>query len=59
MSEETNNNVEQELDLNQLMIIRREKLEKLKQENKNPFEITKFDRTHTSKEIIDNYEKLE
>src|SRR5574344_2756530 len=58
MSEETNNNVEQELDLNQLMIIRREKLEKLKQENKNPFEITKFDRTHTSKEIIDNYEKL-
>ena len=41
MSEETNNNVEQELDLNQLMIIRREKLEKLKQENKNPFEITK------------------
>ena len=32
MSEETNNNVEQELDLNQLMIIRREKLEKLKQE---------------------------
>lgn len=56
MSEETNNNVEQELDLNQLMIIRREKLEKLKQENKNPFEITKFDRTHTSKEIIDNYE---
>lgn len=34
MSEETNNNVEQELDLNQLMIIRREKLEKLKQENK-------------------------
>ena len=41
------------------MIIRREKLEKLKQNNKNPFEITKFDITHTSKEIIDNYEELE
>lgn len=58
MNEETNNNLEQELDLNQLMIIRREKLEKLKQNNKNPFEITKFDITHTSKEIIDNYEEL-
>ena len=59
MNEETNNNLEQELDLNQLMIMRREKLEKLKQNNKNPFEITKFDITHTSKEIIDNYEELE
>lgn len=59
MNEETNNNLEQELDLNQLMIIRREKLEKLKQNNKNPFEITKFDITHTSKEIIGNYEELE
>ena len=59
MSEETNNNLEQELDLNQLMIIRREKLEKLKQNNKNPFEITKFDITHTSKEIINDYEELE
>ena len=59
MNEETNNNLEQELDLNQLMIIRREKLEKLKQNNKNPFEITKFDITHTSKEIIDNDEELE
>ena len=36
-----------------------QKLEKLKQNNKNPFEITKFDITHTSKEIIDNYEELE
>ena len=34
MNEETNNNLEQELDLNQLMIIRREKLEKLKQNNR-------------------------
>ena len=28
MNEETNNNLEQELDLNQLMIIRREKIRK-------------------------------
>ena len=50
-----NNNVEQELDLNQLMLVRKEKLDKLKQEGKDPYTITKFNRTHTSKQIIDNY----
>ena len=54
-----NNSVEQELDMNQLMKVRREKLEKLQQEGKDPFRITKFNRTHTSKEIIDNYDELE
>ena len=54
-----NNNQEQEQDLNQLMLVRREKLEKLQKEGKNPFEITKFNRTHTSKDIKDNYEELE
>ena len=52
-----NNN--QELDMNHLMEVRREKLDKLKEEGKNPFEITKFNKTHTSKEIKDNYEQLE
>ena len=54
-----NNSVEQELDMNQLVKVRREKLEKLQQEGKDPFRITKFNRTHTSKEIIDNYDELE
>ena len=54
-----NNNEGQELDLNQLMLVRREKLDKLKQEGKDPYQITKFNRTHKSKEIIDNYEELE
>ena len=54
-----NNNVEQELDMNQLMKVRREKLDKLKQEGKNPYQITKFNRTHTSQEIKDNFEELE
>ena len=45
--QENENIQEQELDLNQLMKVRREKLEKLKQEGKNPYKITKFDRTHT------------
>ena len=53
------NNVEQELDMNQLMKVRREKLEKLQSEGKDPFQITKFNRTHTSKEIKENIEELE
>ena len=54
-----NNNMEQEQDLNQLMLVRREKLNKLKEEEKDPYKITKFNRTHTSQEIIENYEELE
>ena len=53
------NNQEQELDMNQLMKVRREKLEKLQKEGKDPFKITKFNRTHTSKDIKENYEELE
>ena len=37
-----NNNMEQEQDLNQLMIVRRDKLNKLKEEGKDPYKITKF-----------------
>ena len=59
MSENNVPEQEQELDLNQLMMIRREKLEKLKEDGKNPFEITKFNRTHTSKQVVDNYDELE
>ncbi len=53
------NNQEPEVDLNQLLQIRRDKLAKLKEEGKNPFEITKFNRTHTSKQIVENYNELE
>lgn len=53
------NNQEPEVDLNQLLQIRRDKLSKLKTEGKDPFEITKFNRTHTSKQIVENYDELE
>ncbi len=59
MDEQNNNNLEQELDMNQLMKVRREKLDKLREEGKDPYKITKFERTHTSKEIVDNYDELE
>ena len=53
------NNQENEIDLNQLVRVRREKLENLKKDGKDPYKITKFDRTHTSKDIIENYDELE
>ncbi len=52
-------NQEQELDINHLMQIRREKLEELQKENKDPFEITKFEITTSAGEIKANYEKFE
>ncbi|MDO5557158.1 MAG: lysine--tRNA ligase [Clostridia bacterium] len=54
-----NNKIEELEDLNQLLKIRREKLQELKNKGKNPYEITKFDRTHTSKDVIENYDELE
>lgn len=53
------NNENEELDINHLMQVRRDKLNKLREEGKDPFEITKFERTHTSQQIIDNYDELE
>ena len=59
MQENQNENLEQELDLNHLMQIRKEKLDELKEQGKNPFEITKFNRTNTAGEIKTNYEQFE
>ncbi len=56
---EQNNNVEPEVDENHLIQIRREKLIELQQNGQDPFAITKYDRTHTSKNIKDNYQELE
>ncbi len=49
----------EELDINHLMQIRLDKLKELQQAGKNPFEITKYDRTEFSKDIKDNYEQYE
>ena len=51
MSENNNNNEVEELDINHLMQIRRDKLKELQEEGKDPFEITKFNRTNTAGEI--------
>ncbi len=58
MAEENNNlknNNAAEPDMKQLLKVRREKLRQLQDENADPFEITKYDRTHTSKDICDGY----
>ena len=49
----------QEQDINQLLKVRRDKLKELQENGKDPFVITKYDVTHHSQEIKDNYEELE
>ena len=49
----------QEQDLNQLRKVRREKLADLQANGKDPFVITKFDQTHHSMEIKDNFDTME
>lgn len=49
----------QEQDINQLLKIRHEKLADLQADGKDPFVITKFDVTHHSMDIKDNYEEME
>ena len=57
MSEQQNNL--QELDINQLRKIRREKLAALQAEGKDPFLVMKYDQSHYSKQIKENYEAME
>ena len=60
MQENNKNQTEvEELDINHLMQIRREKLKELQEQGKDPYQITKFDRTNTAGEIKANYEKFE
>ena len=55
---ENNENLE-ELDINHLMQVRREKLAELQKDGKDPFEVTKFNRTNTAGEIKADYDKFE
>lgn len=52
-------NGQQVQDINQLLKVRREKLAALQEAGKDPFQITKYDVTHHSQEIKDNFEELE
>ena len=48
-----------EKELNQLLQVRRDKLAALQAEGKDPFTITKYDVTHHTSDIKENYEALE
>lgn len=50
---------QQNQDVNQLLKVRREKLQELQQNGKDPFRITKYDVTHHSQEIKDQFDALE
>jgi len=56
---EVQNEKVQEQDLNQLLQVRREKLAALQEAGRDPFQNTKYDVTHHSTEIKENYEALE
>ena len=51
--------MEEVLDENHLIAIRKEKLKELQAQGKDPFGVTKYDRTHLSQDIKDNYDELE
>ena len=55
----TQQNNGQEQDINHLRKVRREKLAELQANGQDPFQITKFDVTHHSKEVKDHFEELE
>ena len=65
MSQENNsqnnqkNQNSQQQDVNQLLKVRREKLAALQEAGKDPFQITKFDVTHHSQDVKDNFDALE
>jgi lysyl-tRNA synthetase class 2 len=59
--EETQNvqGQQQEQDINQLLKVRREKLAALQESGKDPFQIMKYDVTHHSLEVKNNFDALE
>ena len=60
MSEEIlKTEAQQEKELGEQMIIRRNKLAALQAEGKNPYEKVKYPRTHTSAQVIENFDELE
>ena len=57
--ENTNENqIENPQQLNDLLQIRHDKLNELREKGKDPFEITKAEVTHHSKEIKENFEEF-
>ena len=58
MAQNQNNQSAPQQDISQLEKVRREKLAQLQAEGKDPFQITKYDQTHHTKEILDHFDEL-
>ena len=62
MADETNRNVNEQpqaQDMGELLRIRRDKLKALQDEGRDPFTITRFDVTHHTQDIKDNFDAME
>ncbi len=59
MKETEINLTAEETDIKELIRARRDKLEALINDGRNPYEIVKYTKTHSSKDIVDNYQSLE
>jgi lysyl-tRNA synthetase class 2 len=49
----------EEQNLNEILLVRREKLDKLRKEGRDPFAITRFEVTHYSQQIKDDFDTME
>ena len=58
MAQNQNNPSAPQQDISQLEKVRREKLAQLQAEGKDPFQITKYDQTHHTKEILDHFDEF-
>lgn len=59
MSDNIRENAPKELDLNEILKVRRDKLRELQEGGNDPFQITKYDKTHGALEVKDNFDTLE
>ncbi len=57
--ENTKTNAAPEQELSEILQIRRDKLAELREAGRDPFELTKFERTAWSKEVTDDFEAFE
>ena len=59
MNEDITHSAADEKELSEILQIRRDKLQALKQEGRDPFETTKFERTVFSADVRDNFDTME
>jgi lysyl-tRNA synthetase class 2 len=59
MPDQVNRSMDEMQDLNEILQVRRQKLFDLQQKGQDPFQIVRYDTTHSTRDIIDNFEQME